>query len=120
MATPRVTVRISIGAEGDLDAIYQRRRTQRGAGGADGADALLDDLVAAIESLSDHPARGPVVPELDALGIRDYRQLSRPPFRIIYLVEDTAVTVLVIADSRRDFRTLLGERVLRHGWGGVG
>ncbi len=54
------------------------------------------------------------MPELDTLGMRDYRQLARPPFRIIYLVEDAVVTVLVIADSRRGFRTLLGERVLRH------
>ena len=52
------------------------------------------------------------MPELDALGIHEFRQLSRAPFRIIYLAEKMRVTVLVVADSRRDFRTLLGERLL--------
>lgn len=105
-------VRLSIGAERDLSGIYRRRLTQRGAEGGGGADALLDDLVEAIESLASHPAMGPVVPELDGLGIREFRQLSRAPFRIIYLPEAEHVTVLVVADSRRDFRTLLSERLL--------
>ena len=112
MAKPAIDVRLSIGAERDLSAMYRRRLSQRGAAGGGGADELLDDLVAAIESLASHPARGTVVPELDALGIREFRQLSRAPFRIIYLLEDGRVTVLVVADSRRDFRTLLGERLL--------
>ena len=111
MANARI-VRLSIGAERDLSGIYRRRLSQRGAEGEGGADALLDDLVAAIESLATHPARGPVVPELDDLGIREFRQLSLSPFRIIYLPEAERVTVLVIADSRRDFRTLLSERLL--------
>ena len=109
MVNQTIDVRLSIGAERDLSGIYRRRLAQRG---GDGADALLDDLVAAIESLASHPAKGPVVPELDALGIHEFRQLSRAPFRIIYLAEETRVTVLVVADSRRDFRTLLGERLL--------
>lgn len=112
MAKQVIDVRLSIGAERDLSGIYRRRLAQRGADGEGGADALLDDLVAAIESLASHPAKGPVVPELDALGIHEFRQLSRAPFRIVYLAEETRVTVLVVADSRRDFRTLLGERLL--------
>ncbi len=112
MAKPSIDVRLSIGAERDLSGIYRRRLSQRGGAGEGGAGALLADLVTAIESLASHPAKGPVVPELDALGIREFRQLSRAPFRIIYLPEDGRVTVLVVADSRRDFRTLLGERLL--------
>ena len=112
MAKPTIDVRLSIGAERDLSGIYRRRLAQRGAGGEDGADALLDDLAAAIEGLASHPGRGPVVPELDALGIHEFRQLSLPPFRIIYLPEDERVIVLVVADGRRDFSTLLGERLL--------
>lgn len=112
MAGETCEVRITAGAERDLSAIYRRRLAQRGADGDDGADALLDSLVAALETLGEHPAKGPVVPELAALGIRDYRQISRPPFRMIYLPEDNLVTVVIVADSRRDFRTLLAERVL--------
>jgi len=106
-------VRLTVGAEQDLAALYRRRLTQRGADGADGADAMLDAVVAAIEGLAEHPLRGPVVPELEGLGIRAYRQLSLPPLRIIYLPEETAITILIAADARRDFRTLLEERLLR-------
>jgi len=58
-----------------------------------------------------------VPPELEALGIREYRQLSHPPYRIIYLPDAAAhtVTVTIVADSRRDFRTLLEERLLAAG-----
>ena len=53
-------VRITAGAERDLAGIYERRLAQRGAGGADGADALLDELVAAIEGIADFKYRGPM------------------------------------------------------------
>jgi plasmid stabilization system protein ParE len=110
-------IRITSGAERDLTAIYNRRLSQRGNEGADGANTLLEDLVAAIESLADFSIRGPIPPELEDLGINDFRQLSHPPYRIIYLPElrqDAAkVTVLIVADARRDFRMLLQERLLR-------
>lgn len=114
-----VAIEITSCAESDLTGICQRRLTQRGPDGDDGADALLDDLVAAIESLSDNPQKKPVPPELEALGITEFRQLSRPPFRIIYRYQPEpgpgCVTVFVVADARRDFRTLLEERLLGSG-----
>ena len=116
MTTPRAQVRLTHGAERDLAAIYRRRLAQRGADGPDGAEALLERLVTAIEGLAQWPDKGPVPPELDALGIRSWRQLSLPPFRVIYLPEDDGsarVTVMLVADARRDFRTLLEERLLR-------
>lgn len=106
-------VLLTAGAEADLHGIWRRRLIQRGAEGDDGADALLDHLVARIEGLSDYPERGSVPVELEVLGIRTYRQLSLPPYRVIYLPEPGVVTVLIVADSRRDFRTLLEERLLR-------
>ncbi|GGD82675.1 type II toxin-antitoxin system RelE/ParE family toxin [Croceicoccus mobilis] len=112
MAEQSNKVRIALGAERDLAAIYRRRSLQRGEGGPDGSDALLDALVEAIESLGTFAARGPVVHELDAIGIREYRQLSLNPYRIVYHLEGTTVTVLIVADSRRDFHTLLNERLL--------
>ena len=113
----RAQVRLTAGAEHDLSGIYRRRLAQRGSDGSDGAGALLDRLVAAIEGLAEWPQRRPVPPELESVGIMTYRQHSLPPFRLIYLPEDGAegplVTVLIIADARRDFRTLLEERLLR-------
>jgi len=104
------------GVERDLRGIWTRRRKQRGDSGSDGADALLDQLVALIETLADYPRKGPVPPELEALGISTYRQLSQAPYWIIYSferIEQTEVAVVhLVADSRRDFRTLLAERLL--------
>jgi plasmid stabilization system protein ParE len=114
---PDLAIRITRGAEDDLRGIYRRHLALRGADGDTGADALLDRLVQAIEGLATFPERGPMPPELEVLGIHDYHQLSHPPYRIIYLPElhgaDPRVTVMLIADSRRDVRVLLEERLLR-------
>lgn len=114
MAKPRARrVLIAAGAERDLAGLYRRRLAQRGAEGDDGAEALLQRLIAAIESLADFSRRGATPAELEALGIRTYRQISLPPYRIVYLPADDAVTMVVVSDARRDFRTLLEERLLR-------
>lgn len=123
-ARGRAEVVLTLGAEHDLAGIYRRRMAQRGPDGEDGAEALLDRLVTAIESLAEWPARGPVPPELEAVGIDAYRQLSLRPYRVIYLPEDggeagARVTVMIVADARRDFRTLLEERLLRGRQGGA-
>lgn len=114
-----IPVLITRGAEEDLRAIYRRRLAQRGAEGDDGAEELLAQLVGAIEALRTYPRRGPVPPELEALGIATYRQISLPPYRVIYLPAtegaEPRVTVMLVADARRDFRALLEERVLRMG-----
>lgn len=108
-------VRLTAGARRDLELIYRRRRALRGTDGEAGADALLAELVGAIESLARFAERGQVPDELDVLGIRTYRQLSKPPFRIIYRSDGEMVTVMVVADARRDFRSLLEDRLLRAG-----
>ena len=116
MARARASIRLTQGAESDLRGIWRRRAAQRGTAGADGADALAAALVDQMQGLADHPARGPVPPELELLGIRGWRQLSHPPYRIIYWLDEAGdtpvVTVAIIADSRRDFRVLLEERLL--------
>lgn len=116
MSAPSVSVVLTRGAEQDLRGIWTRRRQQRGNGGPDGADALLDQLIALIETLAHHPRKGPVPPEMERLGISTYRQLSQAPYRIIYSSERVgqaeAVVVHLIADARRDFTTLLAERLL--------
>lgn len=115
-AKPR-PVFVTSGAEHDLRGIYRRRLAQRGPDGEDGAEALLERIAKTIAGLGVFPQRGPVPPELEALGIHTFRQFSLPPYRIIYLIEEATtaprVIVALIADSRRDFRTLLQERLLR-------
>lgn len=108
-----IRIQVAAEAEGDLQSIYNHRLKQRGAAGPDGADALLDTLYGAIESLAEFPLRGPIPTELDALGISEWRQISAWPYRIIYTLDSDILTVAVVADSRRDFASLLERRLLQ-------
>jgi toxin ParE1/3/4 len=112
MAKP-VQIRLAAEAEGDLQFIYSQRLRQRGAHGPDVADALLDRIYEAVVSLAEFPQRGPVPPELEAIGMTDWRQISVPLYRVIYTLADDMLTVGVTADSRRDFAWLLECRLLQ-------
>ena len=46
------------------------------------------------------------------MGIREFRELFFKPYRIIYRIVGRNVYVLLIADGRRDFQTLLQRRLL--------
>lgn len=78
----------------------------------DRAIHVMDQLEKGVSSLADTPERGAHPRELLALGIREYREIFFKPCRIIYLVADKIVSVHLIADGRRDMRTLLMKRLL--------
>lgn len=50
--------------------------------------------------------------ELNAIDVREFRQLVAPPYRLIYRVIVDHVLALMIADGRRDFQALLERRLL--------
>jgi toxin ParE1/3/4 len=105
----RYEVLLTAGAERDLEAIYDyiaEFDCQVN------ADHVLDRIMEIVDSLSRFPERGRYPPELNALGIREYRQTSFKPYRVIYRVLDAKVVIHVIADSRRDMRSLLARRLL--------
>jgi toxin ParE1/3/4 len=105
----RHDVLLTAGATRDLERLHEYiRRTDSLAG----ANRVLDKLVAAAASLETLPKRGSHPRELAALGIHEYRQIYFKPYRVIYRVIGTQVVIHVIADGRRDFRTLLEERLL--------
>ena len=64
-------------------------------------------------TLKTFPGRGHIVPELANLEILSYRELSVPPYRIIYRMDNQNVFVHAVFDGRRDLRRLLAERLLR-------
>ena len=64
-------------------------------------------------TLTSLPDRGHVVPELAELAVVGYRELSIPPYRIVYRIEKKSVFVLAVLDGRRDIRRILSERLLR-------
>mgnify|MGYP001549710102 FL=1 len=102
-------VLLTEGAEQDLEAIHDYI--------ADfdcvaNANYVLDQLMAVVDSLSRFPERGSYPKELVALGIKEYRQTSFKPYRVIYRVIDSQVVIYLIADSRRDMQSVLARRLL--------
>ena len=72
---------------------------------------VLDELMQ-VESLSKFPERGSYPKELVALGIKEYRQTSFKPYRVIYRIIGSQVIIYLIADGRRDMQTVLARRLL--------
>lgn len=102
-------VLLTEGAEQDLEAIHDYI--------ADfdcvaNANYVLDQLMAVVDSLSKFPERGSYPKELVALGIKEYRQTSFKPYRVIYRVIDSQVVIYLIADGRRDMQSVLARRLL--------
>jgi toxin ParE1/3/4 len=76
------------------------------------AHHVLDELMAAVDSLSKFPQRGSYPKELVSLGIKEYRQTFFKPYRVIYRVSGSQVIVYLIADGRRDMQSVLARRLL--------
>ena len=66
------------------------------------------------QDLDYFPLRGRIVPELEALGFTDYREIIYKRWRIIYSVENKNVYLLLILDSRQDIQEQLVYRILNH------
>jgi len=73
---------------------------------------VLDRLLEVAQSLEQFPERGAYPKELLELGIRDYRQTSFKPYRIIYRVLGLKVYIHLIVDGRRNMQSLLSRRLL--------
>ena len=109
MASSRFEVRLTRGAEADLERLHGYLA---GHGSPAAADALLNSVLKKIEALERFPQRGSVPKELAGIGIRTFRQLVHSPYRIIYRVIEQKVFVLLIADGRREMQALLERRLL--------
>ncbi|MFP5469901.1 MAG: type II toxin-antitoxin system RelE/ParE family toxin [Alphaproteobacteria bacterium] len=108
-ASRTYAVLLTEGAERDLASIYDYiARTDCIAN----AEHVLDRLLEVAGSLSRFPERGRYPKELIALGIREYRQTSFKPYRVIYRFADKKVIIYLIADGRRDMQSLLARRLL--------
>jgi len=78
------------------------------------AEYALTQIEKAFNRLSESPGRGTRPRELLTLGIREYRETLFKPYRIIYRIDGEVVTILLIADGRRDMQTLLQRRLFEH------
>lgn len=109
MKEGRFEVELTQGAEDDLEAIHAYLAEHRS---MDAAESLLYAFLEKISTLERYPDRGSVPKELEALGVREFRQILLDPYRLIYRVISSKVVILVIADGRRDMQALLERRLL--------
>ena len=73
---------------------------------------VLHQFEKTLDSLRTSPDRGAIPRELQALGMRDYREIFFKPYRVIYKVWDEGVYVYLVVDGRRDLQALLQRRLL--------
>jgi toxin ParE1/3/4 len=107
--TAKFEVLLTQGAEQDLEAIHDYISEFDCAANA---DYVLDQLMELVEKLSRFPERGSYPKELVALGIKEYRQTSFKPYRVVYRVAGSQVIIYLIADGRRDMQSVLARRLL--------
>lgn len=77
------------------------------------ADFVLDHLERLCRSLVELPSRGHVPPELDHIGVTQYREVHFKPYRVIYEVISRKVFIHCVLDGRRDMQELLQRRLFR-------
>jgi len=97
-------------AEKDVDDIYVYVRRNDS---EEKAERLSLNIEQAILSLQTMPLRGHYPPELERLGILDYREIFFKPYRILYEVAGESVFIHCVLDGRRDLRDILQSRLLR-------
>jgi toxin ParE1/3/4 len=105
----RYEVLLTRGAEQDLESIHDYIAEFDGVGNA---HDVLDHLMKVVEALAQFPERGSYPKELLALGIKEYRQSSFKPYRVIYRVVGNQVVIVLIVDGRRDMQSVLARRLL--------
>lgn len=106
----KFSVNVTIEAERDLYEIYRYVAAHDAPAKA---ERLFDNLEKAVASLEALPLRGHYPPELERIGVREYREVFYKPYRIIYRISGNEVSVYCILDGRRDLPDLLQERLLR-------
>ena len=110
MTGRKYDVKLVESAQDDLYEIHRYAEQQRSAGEA---DRLLDEIEQVLGKLKNLPQRGHCPPELERIGITEYREVHCKPYRIVYAIHETDVVVHCVLDGRRDMQTLLQNRLLR-------
>ncbi len=106
----KYSVRVDHDAEDDLFDIYTYVALNDSVGQADKLFAKLKQVCYSLCSL---PLRGHIPPELQDIGVSEFREIRFKPYRIFYSMNGATVVIHCVLDGRRDMQTLLEERLLR-------
>ena len=74
---------------------------------------IMDRLKAKISKLKHFPHRGAYVRELQGKTAKKCRQITEPPWKIIYKVDDKTVHIMAIIDSGRNLEDILVRKFLK-------
>jgi toxin ParE1/3/4 len=77
------------------------------------AEYVLKNIEKKCLTLNTFPNRGHYPPELERIGIYEYREIHFKPYRIIYQVIDSNVYIHCVLDGRRELEEILERRLLR-------
>lgn len=75
--------------------------------------AVVDRIERRAATLAAFATRGRVVPALRRVAETRFREMIEEPWRVIYLVDTSAVRIAAVADGRRDVQAWLNERMAR-------
>lgn len=106
----KFSVHLVAEAEKDIDELYFYVAQHDS---AEKASKLLGNIEKTIMSLETLPHRGHYPPELERIGVFDFREVFFKPYRIIYEVVKADVFVHCVLDGRRDLQDLLQQRMLQ-------
>jgi plasmid stabilization system protein ParE len=73
---------------------------------------ILKNIKQSASNLYTLPERGRIVPELQAQGILQYRELIIPPWRLVYRIDERKIYVLSVIDSRQNVEDILLSRLV--------
>lgn len=102
-------------AELDLELIIEYIKID----GIDRAKKIFYEIKDKCKKLNTLPNRHKIVPELQQIGITDYKETIHKRWRIIYKVEDTSVYILSVVDSSRNLEDILFQRLLEKPYKGI-
>ena len=97
-------------AEEDIFGIYKYVAINDCVQKADQLFKRMEEKIYSSATLVNH---GHFPPELEQIGIREYREIHYMPYRIIFSVIEADIYVHCVLDGRRDLEDLLQERLLR-------
>ena len=106
----KYTVNFVSEAEKDLFEIYEYVKKS---GYPFTAMELFKRIEKSCKDLCDFPERGRVPPELERIGVLEYREIIIGVYRIIYRIIGPNVFIYCIFDGRRDIQEILHHRILR-------
>ncbi len=78
---------------------------------AQAAAYVYENIKEAVLGLATAPLRGRVVPELERLGVLEYREVFFKPYRILFYVEGKRVFVFAVFDGRRELASIIQRRL---------